>query len=65
MQQDRQQLQAKFEQQQRHRQWQRTQLANEERQEAIEVSEFRQQLEQWVDRCPLCHLQGRREQQRR
>jgi RecQ family ATP-dependent DNA helicase len=64
-QQDHEQMQAKFEQQQRNRQWQRTQIINQERQEAIEVSEFRQQLERWVDRCPLCHLQGRREQQHR
>jgi superfamily II DNA helicase RecQ len=58
-------LQAKIEQQQRQRQWQRIQLVNQEREEAIEVSEFRQQLEQWVDRCPLCRLQGRPEQQHR
>jgi superfamily II DNA helicase RecQ len=59
------QLHEKFEQQQHNRQWQRTQMINEQRQEAIEVSQFRQQLEQWVGRCPLCHLQGRKEQQHR
>jgi superfamily II DNA helicase RecQ/uncharacterized C2H2 Zn-finger protein len=61
----REQLHERLEQQQRNRQWQRTQLINEQRQEAMEVSKFRQQLEQWVDRCPLCHLQGRKEQQHR
>jgi superfamily II DNA helicase RecQ len=61
----REQLHERFEQQQRHRQWQRTQLVHEQQDEAIEVSQFRQQLEQWVDRCPLCHLQGRKEQQHR
>jgi hypothetical protein len=59
------QLDDRFEQQQRHRQWQRRQLVHEQQDEAIEVSQFRQQLEQWVNRCALCHLQGRREQQHR
>lgn len=61
----REQLQDRFEQQQRSRQWQRTTLGQEQRQEAMEVRQFREQLDQWVDRCPLCHLHQRREQQHR
>jgi len=57
------QLQDRFDRQQHNRRWQRTQLGNQQREEAIEVSEFRQQLEQWVHRCPLCHLGGRENQQ--
>lgn len=42
------QLHDRFDKQQHYREWQRTQLISQQRQEAIKVSEFCQQLEQWV-----------------
>lgn len=47
-----------FQRQQHQRQWQRTQLYNEQREEATEVDEFGQQLERWGPVCPLCRMQG-------
>jgi RecQ family ATP-dependent DNA helicase len=56
------QLRAEFEEQEHGRQWQRTQLVTRKQQEAFEVSEFREQLEEWVGRCPVCHFQQAEEQ---
>ena len=51
-------LQDQFQRQQHQRQWQRTQMFNEQREEAIEIDEFRRQLEEWRSTCPLCRVQG-------
>lgn len=59
----REQLHERFEPQQRHGQWQRRQLVDEQADEAMEVSQFGEQLEQWVDGWGLWDLQGQTEQQ--
>jgi hypothetical protein len=52
------QLRARFEQQERQREWQYRQLVVQEQTAGIEVSEFRQYLEQWVGGCPWCYWNG-------
>jgi hypothetical protein len=47
-------LRARFEQQERHRQWQQRELAQYHQQEACQVAELERQLERFQGRCPLC-----------
>lgn len=57
------QLRARFEQQQRHRQWQQRAWAEYHQQEACQVAELERQLERFQGRCPLCLVHQAEEQQ--
>ena len=47
-----------FQQQEQERKWVRHQVVEHRRQEAREVEELRNYLEEWSQVCPLCHWRG-------
>ena len=59
------QIEAMFEKQQRERQWLASQVTKQHREEGQEIAEFEEQLRKWANRCPLCKLQKKRQQQHR
>jgi superfamily II DNA helicase RecQ len=58
-------MQTMFEQQQRERQWLASRITKQRREEGQEIAEFEAALRKWANRCPLCKLQGKQQQQHR
>jgi len=58
-------MQTQFEQQQRERQWLASSVVRQRRKEGQEIVEFKEQLQKWANKCPLCRFQKRRQQQHR
>jgi len=58
-------MQALFEQQQRERQWLASSITKQRRQEGQEIIELEEALRKWANRCPLCKVQKRHDQQHR
>jgi hypothetical protein len=58
-------MQTIFEQQQRERQWLASSITRQRREEGQEIAEFEEALRKWANRCPLCKLQKRQDQQHR
>src|SRR5450432_3502659 len=63
--QDDMEMQTMLEQQQRERQWLASSITRQCREEGQEIAEFEEALRKWANRCPLCKLQGMRQQQHR
>jgi len=52
-----------FEQQQRERQWLASSITKQRREEGQEIAELEKALRNWANRCPLCKVQKRHNQQ--
>jgi superfamily II DNA helicase RecQ len=56
-------METRFEQHQRERQWLASGVVRQRRREGQEIAEFEEQLQKWANKCALCRFQKRQQQQ--